>query len=689
MDIRQVKGIGEKTEKLFNKLGVDTTEQLLEYYPRNYDEYKLPITVKELDNEVVAAFSCMIVTAPVIKRVKNLSILIINARDDGGSVITLKWYNMPFLRGKFKIGMHLVFRGKVSKNTYKGRGSNEGEVILEQPEYFFLGDYEKKMGEMTPIYRLTEGLSNKLVTKSVRQVLDNENSVHEFMPEYIINRFSLMNHDEAIRKIHFPMSFLEMNEARKRLAFNEFFLFILALRRFKEREEIIENKFIIKHSDKTEEFISKLPYELTQAQVKVVDEIKRDFESSKVMNRLIQGDVGSGKTIVALIALLDTVFEGYQGAMMAPTEVLASQHFEGIVKMFNEYGIDIGVELLVGSMTAKEKREAYERIANGESSIIIGTNAIIQEKVIYKDLALVITDEQHRFGVKQREKLSTKGEYPHIIVMSATPIPRTLAIILYGDLDISVIDVLPKGRLPIKNCVVGKEYHPKAYKFIDSEVNKGRQCYVICPMIEENEDMDVTDVINYTNTLRENLNPNVKIEYLHGKMKPQEKNEIMERFSENKIQVLVSTTVIEVGINVPNATVMMVENAERFGLASLHQLRGRVGRGEHQSYCIFVSGSNKQETMERLEILNQSNDGFEIASWDLKLRGPGDFFGVRQSGEMDFKIGDIYSDMITLKEASDAVDIVTKDESIIEDTNMIRLNDKLRNYMTYNFKINI
>lgn len=689
MRILEVKGIGEKTEKLFHKLGVYTTEELLEYYPRNYDMYNAPTTVRELDNESVAAFQCVIISSPVIRQVRNLSILIINAKDENGDTITLKWYNMPFLRGKFKIGMHFIFRGRVVRNTFYGKDRNAGEITLEQPEIFGLGDYEKKQGTLSPVYRLTEGLSNKLVTKSVKQVLESSFVSYEFIPLEIREKYQLMSYEEAVRKIHFPGSFEEMNQARKRLAFNEFFLFIMALRRFKEEGDVILNEYPIPASEKTDEFIEKLPYELTNAQKRVVGEMRQDFTGKKAMNRLVQGDVGSGKTIVALIGLLDTAFAGYQGALMAPTEVLAVQHYEGICKMLERYGINIRVELLTGSMTAKEKRQAYERIQLGLSKIIIGTHAMIQDRVIYSSLAFVITDEQHRFGVKQREKLSAKGMYPHIMVMSATPIPRTLAIILYGDLDVSVIDELPRGRRPVKNCVVGREYRPNAYKFMANEVQKGHQCYVICPMIEENENMEAVDVVSYTDILRENLPAGIRVDYLHGKMRPAVKADIMDRFARNEIQILVSTTVIEVGVNVPNATVMMVENAERFGLASLHQLRGRVGRGDAQSYCIFISTSGRQETKERLEILNKSNDGFEIANWDLKLRGPGDFFGIRQSGDMDFKIGDIYSDAVTLKEAADAVNFTEEHKYNLGAGEMQMLENRLEKYMTSEFKINL
>lgn len=689
MKIIEVKGIGEKTEKLFHKLGIYSTDELLEFYPRNYDSYNVPTTVRELDNEGIAAFLCVITSSPVIRQAKKLSILMMNAKDKNGDTITLKWYNMPFLKGRFRIGMHFVFRGKVARNSFYGQNGNNGEITLEQPEIFGLEEYEKKQGTLLPVYRLTEGLSNKIVTKSVKQVLENCFETCEFLPEQILQKYELLSYEEAVKKIHFPANTLEMEKARKRLAFNEFFLFIMALRRFKKEEEIILNEYKIEPSGQTDEFLKKLPYTLTNAQKRVLEEMRGDFMGKRVMNRLVQGDVGSGKTIVALAGLLDTAFAGFQGALMAPTEVLAIQHYEGICKMLEESGIFIRTELLTGSMTAKEKRQAYERIELGLSKIIVGTHAMIQDRVLYKNLALVITDEQHRFGVKQREKLSDKGMYPHIMVMSATPIPRTLAIILYGDLDISIIDELPKGRLPIKNCVVGREYRLNAYKFMADEVKKGHQCYVICPMIEENENLEAVDVVSYTDILREHLPPDITVDYLHGKMHAGVKNEKMDRFAANKIQILVSTTVIEVGVNVPNATVMMVENAERFGLASLHQLRGRVGRGDAQSYCIFVCTSGKKETKERLEILNKSNDGFEIADWDLKLRGPGDFFGIRQSGDMDFKIGDIYSDAITLKQASKAVSYVEEQRDKIEKKDIQMLDCRLEKYMAGEFRLNL
>ena len=689
MRILEVKGIGEKTEKLFQKLGVCTTDDLIEFYPRNYDMYQAPIRVCELDNQSVAAFRCVIVTTPVIRQVRKLSILILNVKDEDGENITVKWYNMPFLKNKFRIGQHYVFRGKVSKNNFYGKDRNNGKITLEQPEIYLPEEYAGKQGALSPIYRLTEGLSNKIVTKSVKQVIENEFAGYEFLAEEILQKYHLMGYQTAILKIHFPETEEEMQEARRRLAFNEFFLFLMALHRFKEEEGVVLNEYPVDDFKRTDAFLESLPYELTGAQKKVIAQMRNDFSGKRPMNRLIQGDVGSGKTIVALTGLLDIAFQGYQGALMAPTEVLAVQHYESISKMLEENNIPLRVELLTGSMKAKEKRQAYERIELGISDIIIGTHAIIQDAVRYYNLALVITDEQHRFGVGQREMLGNKGEEPHVLVMSATPIPRTLAIILYGDLDISVIDQLPSNRLPIKNCVVDTGYREKAYAFIRKQVEQGRQAYVICPMVEASEMIEAENVLDYSARLKEAL-PGICVEYLHGKMKGKEKNQIMERFAAGEIQVLVSTTVIEVGVNVPNATVMMIENAERFGLAQLHQLRGRVGRGKYQSYCIMVNCGDQDGTQKRLDILNRSNDGFYIASEDLKLRGPGDIFGVRQSGDLEFKIADIFMDANLLKTVSEEVNRLLDEDPELEMEEHRDLKEKMNRYLSQSYeKLNL
>ena len=470
----------------------------------------------------------------------------------------------------------------------------------------------------------------------------------------------MAEYNYAIRGIHFPEDKEVFYHARERLVFEEFLQFILAIRKLKDSNSRMDNEYVIPLDLRTEEFQKALPFELTGAQQNVWREIQQDMASEHAMSRLVQGDVGSGKTIVAVLALLNTALKGYQAAMMAPTEVLARQHYESITSLFEAYDIPIKVVLLTGSMTAKEKRRAYDRIECGLAKIIVGTHALIQDAVYYDNLALVVTDEQHRFGVKQRESFAKKGGVPHVLVMSATPIPRTLAIILYGDLDISVIDELPANRLPIKNCVVDTSYRQTAYTFMKKQIAEGRQCYIICPMVEESEAMEAENVTDYSRMLQEEMGTQIVVDHLHGKMKQAAKDEIMERFGRNEIQILVSTTVIEVGIDVPNATVMMIENAERFGLTQLHQLRGRVGRGKYQSYCIFMTGSKAKETKKRLEILNKTNDGFKIASEDLKLRGPGDLFGIRQSGLMDFGLGDIYQDAAILQKANEAAEWLLK-----------------------------
>lgn len=644
--LRTLKGVGEKTEKLFWKVGIYDTDDLLHYYPRNYDEYETPVDIAELKEGTVQAVSAAVCSGVYVNSVRGRQIISVNIADQSGK-FSLVWFNLPYLKKTLKKGSWFVFRGRIVRK--------QGKLEMEHPEIFTPSAYEEILHNLQPVYGLTAGLSNKTVTKMTAQLLGDLPMQTEYLPEELKERCGLADINYALKTIHFPPNKEELLVARKRLVFDEFFLFILSVRKMKQKAEETQNCFPVKETWLTEEVMERLPYSLTRAQMNAWHEIERDLAGRRMMSRLVQGDVGSGKTILAFLAMLLVADNGYQAALMAPTEVLARQHYEGFLKLLEEQELSFSVVLLTGSDTAKEKRLAYDRIASGEASIIIGTHALIQEKVEYAKLALVITDEQHRFGVKQREALTMRGNPPNVLVMSATPIPRTLAIILYGDLDISVIDELPARRLPIKNCVVNTSYRPKAYSFIEKQIREGRQAYVICPMVEESEGMDAENVLDYTQKLKENLPSDIRIEYLHGKMKPKEKNSVMEAFAKGEIQVLVSTTVVEVGVNVPNATVMMVENAERFGLAQLHQLRGRVGRGEYQSYCIFIQG-NQEQVSKRLEILNKSNDGFYIAGEDLKLRGPGDLFGIRQSGDMEFKIGDIYNDSAILKEASEAAD---------------------------------
>ena len=644
--LRTLKGVGEKTEKLFQKVGIYDTDDLLHYYPRNYDEYETPVDIAELKEGTVQAVSAAVCSGVYVNSVRGRQIISVNIADQSGK-FPVVWFNLPYLKKTLRKGSWFVFRGRIVRK--------QGKLEMEHPEIFTPSAYEEILHNLQPIYGLTAGLSNKTVVKMVTQLLEDLPMQSEYLPEELRERYGLADVNYALKTIHFPKNKEELLVSRKRLVFDEFLLFILSVRRMKEKAEETPNCFPVKETWLTEEVIERLPYSLTNAQLNAWHEIERDLAGRTMMSRLVQGDVGSGKTILAFLAMFLVADNGYQAALMAPTEVLARQHYEGFLKLMEEQGLSFPTILLTGSDTAKEKRIAYERIASGEASIIIGTHALIQEKVEYANLALVITDEQHRFGVKQREALTTRGNPPNVLVMSATPIPRTLAIILYGDLDISVIDELPAKRLPIKNCVVNTSYRPKAYSFIEKQVREGRQAYVICPMVEESEEMEAENVLDYTQKLKENLPSDIRIEYLHGKMKPKEKNRVMESFAAGEIQVLVSTTVVEVGVNVPNATVMMVENTERFGLAQLHQLRGRVGRGEYQSYCIFIQG-NQDQISKRLEILNKSNDGFYIAGEDLKLRGPGDLFGIRQSGDMEFRIGDIYNDSTILKEASEAAE---------------------------------
>ncbi|MBS5122085.1 MAG: ATP-dependent DNA helicase RecG [Blautia sp.] len=643
--LRTLKGVGEKTEKLFQKIGISDTESLLRYYPRNYDEYETPADIADLKEGTVKAVSAAVCSGVYVNPVRGKQVVSITACDSTGR-ISITWFNASYLKNTLKKGSVFVFRGRVMRR--------QGKLQMEHPEIFTPAAYEEILHSLQPVYGLTAGLSNKTIVKVLHQLLKQQSLKSEYLPEEIREKYQLSDINYALRTIHFPKNMDELLVSRKRLVFDEFLFFILSVQLLKEKTEEAVNLFPIKKTWTTEQVIENLPYRLTSAQLNTWHEIERDLSGQSLMSRLVQGDVGSGKTILAFLAMILTFENGYQSALMVPTEVLARQHFEAFQTLVREQGLDIPAVLLTGSNTAKEKRLIYEKIREGKTSVIIGTHALIQEAVQYRDLALVIIDEQHRFGVKQREALATRGNPPNILVMSATPIPRTLAIILYGDLDISVIDELPARRLPIKNCVVDTSYRPKAYRFIERQIREGRQAYVICPMVEESEGMEAENVLDYTKKLKDALPEDISVEFLHGKMKPKEKNRIMEEFAAGSIQVLVSTTVVEVGVNVPNATVMMIENAERFGLAQLHQLRGRVGRGEHQSYCIFIQGSQESTTSKRLEILGKSNDGFYIAGEDLKLRGPGDLFGIRQSGLMEFRIGDIYNDANILKTASEA-----------------------------------
>lgn len=667
--IRTIKGIGEKSEKLFNKLGIRTVEELLSFYPREYDIFGSIEPVGSASEGKTIIVEVSLTARPQLLKRKNLNIIQCRVRDASGSIM-VAWFNMQFLMKTLHMGTKYILRGSVVNRN--------GMLEIRQPKILSRQEYANMTGKLQPVYPLTAGLTNNAVAKAVAGALSAANLNGDYLPVDIRKRYNLVMWKQAVHAIHFPKNKEECIEARRRLVFDEFFLFALAMNQLKKTKHIKKSHFTMNDYSMVEKLIKSLPYELTDGQKKAWDEIKEDISSGNVMNRLIQGDVGSGKTIISVLILVLAVSNGYQGAIMVPTEVLAKQHFDTFTELLKDFDVNIG--LLIGSLTAAAKRKVYQQLEDGDIDIIIGTHALIQDGVKFKNLAVVVTDEQHRFGVRQRETLSSKGNEPHMLVMSATPIPRTLAIILYGDLDVSVIDVLPTGRLPIKNCVVGTNYRNQAYNFIKQEVDKGHQVYVICPMVEESENMEAENVTDYTETLRQKMTPDIKIECLHGKMKPAIKNEIMERFAAHDIDILVSTTVIEVGINVPNATVMMIENAERFGLAQLHQLRGRVGRGSLQSYCIFMAGNTSKETMERLSILGESNDGFYVAEQDLKMRGPGDFFGIRQSGELDFKLADIYQDADILKAANEAAGMFEVEDISILCKKYDKLREKISSY---------
>ena len=670
--LTDLKGVGEKTGKLFERLGIRTVRDLLSYYPRDYQAYERPVPIGQLKEQRIMSVESALATSADLLRFNRMQLVSAQIRDLTGS-LQLAWYNMPYMRSHLKTGEMYVFRGRVAKKR--------GRLVMEQPEVFTPEAYEALEDSLQPVYGQTRGLGNKAIVKMVRQALEVRQMEREYMPGDIRRRQELAEINYALERIHFPADRAELLFARKRLVFDEFFLFLTGVKRLKEHRENKASSYIIRETALAVRLKESLPYRLTRAQEQAFADVCRDMGGGFVMNRLIQGDVGSGKTIVAVLALLSAAENGFQGALMAPTEVLARQHFESITKLFADCGIEKRLVLVTGSMAAKEKREAYAAIASHEADIVIGTHALIQEKVVYDKLALVITDEQHRFGVGQRELLSGKGDSPHVLVMSATPIPRTLAIILYGDLDISVIDELPAGRRAIKNCVVDPGWRPKAYAFIENQVAQGRQAYVICPMVEASEMIEAENVVDYTKSLRKELPDFIRVEYLHGKMKAKDKNRIMEEFAAGEIQVLVSTTVIEVGVNVPNATVMMIENAERFGLAQLHQLRGRVGRGADQSYCIMINGSGDGDAAKRLDILNKSNDGFFIASEDLRLRGPGDIFGLRQSGDLEFRLADIFTDADVLKRASQEVSRLFAEDPGLEKEEHKELRARIEAYL--------
>ena len=645
MDLRQVhvtnlKGIGEKTAKCLSKLGVESVHDLLWYVPAGYIRYPEISAFSEIKDGEIAAIYGTVNKDFFERKNARIPVTTFTVREYGKNLssvnVEMVFFRQTYLRSIFKPGMNFVFYGKILQKGNK--------YCMEMPEYCSLKDYQNKQSCLQGVYPLTKGISSKLIGKSVQQSMNEFFPVEDPFDDEMRSANHLLSLSDAFRKIHFPVDANHVNEARNTLVFHEFYDFLSQIEESKKENTEAPSEYIIKDISLSESYEQNLPFALTNAQKKALSEIREDLSSGHCMRRLIQGDVGSGKTLVAFLSMADTAYAGYQAALMAPTEVLATQHFEKFCKENEAYHLGLKPVLLTGSLTAAKKRSLYEGIEKGDYNIVIGTHAIFQEKVNFRNLALVITDEQHRFGVKQRETLAGKGNMPHVLVMSATPIPRTLTLTLYADLKISVMKDMPAKRLPIKSCVIGPELRPSAYKLIKEQIEAGHQAYIICPMVEDNEDTSLESVTSYHEKLDAYFNGSVRYGILHGRMKAGEKNQIMESFAKKEIDVLISTTVVEVGVDVPNATVIIIENAERFGLAGLHQLRGRVGRGDAQSYCIFINGSGKSEQNERLEVLHKSNDGFYIAEEDLRLRGPGDINGIRQSGDMNFRIADIIND---------------------------------------------
>lgn len=653
-DVKFIKGVGPNRVKLLNKLGIFTLKDLITYYPRNYEDRSKPKTFYECadgEEALVEVVACGRLSDAWL-RGKTMQKLLVR---DETMQATIVWFNQSYLKGKFEVGNKYRFYGKVSKKY--------GRVEMMSPVFDDMGK-AKNTGRIIPIYPLTAQLSQNTLRKIIETGLSEiEEEIEETLPEYLIKEYRLQGINQATKSIHFPDEFKDFEEARYRLVFEELLTMQLALLELKNSYQEEEKGIQFSKEAKMSDIINELPFTLTKAQLRVVEEIDNNMESEKSMNRLLQGDVGSGKTVVAMCAAYKAVKSGYQAAIMAPTAILATQHLENFNKLLEKLGIKC--ELLISGITKKKKEELLGRLKNGEIDILIGTHAILEDNVEFKNLGLVVTDEQHRFGVKQRTKIAEKGQNPDVLVMTATPIPRTLALILYGDLDISIIDELPPNRKKIDTLAVHKDMTERINKFIKEQVKEGRQAYIVCPLVEENEESDLKSVEELYEKSKSEIFPEYRVEYMHGKMKPKEKDEIMEKFKKREIDILISTTVIEVGVDVPNANVMVIENAERFGLAQLHQLRGRVGRGEYKSYCILKYEGKGETVRKRMKVMCDTNDGFIISEKDLELRGSGDFFGTMQHGLPEFKIANLFEDVKTLQLAQEvAMKIMVKDPKL-------------------------
>lgn len=660
-DVKYIKGVGPNRVKLLNKIGIFTLKDLITYYPRTYEDRSKPKNLYECQDgeEVfVRAIACSRLS-DIRLRGRTMQKLLI--RDETATAEAM-WFNQSYLKSKFEQGKEYGFYGRVSKKY--------GKIELMSPQ-FDEGNSTKNTGRIIPIYPLTYNLSQnnlrKIMENGIKEVYGN---LEETLPNYILDEYKLEKINKAVKDIHFPESFNDFNTARTRLVFEELLSVQLALLELKNRYMNEEKGIIFDKNVKISDVINSLPFKLTGAQRRVLEEIEGDMESDKTMNRLLQGDVGSGKTVVAMCSAYKAVKSGYQAAIMAPTAILANQHLENFKNILEKF--DIKMELLISGITKKKKEDILQRLENGEIDIIIGTHALIEDNVKFKNLGLVVTDEQHRFGVKQRSKIASKGNNPDVLVMTATPIPRTLALILYGDLDISIIDELPPNRKKIETFAVNKNMIDRVNAFIKKQIDEGRQAYIVCPLVEENEEMDLKSVEKLYETYKTEVFPEYKVEYIHGKLKQKEKDEIMDRFKKGEIDILISTTVIEVGVDVPNSNIMVIENAERFGLAQLHQLRGRVGRGEYKSYCILKYEGKGETVRKRMKVMCDTNDGFIISEKDLELRGSGDFFGTMQHGLPEFKIANLFEDMQILKVAQEAaIKILSKDPKLENKENVL------------------